>query len=941
MTLLSPFWLFLFVPLLLSLWVWRPPTWFLFGVRLLSILFVLVSLAGLALRLPSKAGTVVVVVDRSLSMPLGSVESQKESIDLIIKERTGDDRVAVISFGQLVAVERAPEVGPFAGFAHQVGGSASNLGEAVEKALSLIPTDTPGRILVLSDGKWTGRDPLPFAATALARDISIDYRVLERPAAGDLAIAKIDAPALVAVGESYLLTAWVQAPEPGEVEFELKRGEDIIASGKRKVVSGLNRFTFRDRATVVGNQAYSLNVKSADGKDDSVPENNTAKLLVGVTGPKPILHVSQAGSASGLAALVKKGGLDIRASRAEDVRWTLEDLSRYSAVVLENTPADKIGHVGLETLAAWVRETGSGLVMTGGKASYAPGGYFKSPIDPILPVSMELRNEHRKLSLAIVVALDRSGSMAVPVPGGKVKMDLANQGTVQVLDLLGPMDEFGCIAVDTAPHIIAPFGKVADKSSTRRKILGIQSMGGGIYIYEALAAASEMILKAKAGTRHIILFADADDSVEALQYKDLMTKLEKAGVTVSVIGLGTERDKDAELLKDIAKRGKGRAFFTNNPNELPRLFAQDTFVVARNTFIDEPVKIKHAPGLATLVDQVMPSPASLGVGGYNLTYLKDSATLGTLTLDEYKAPISAAWRVGAGRVVCYTGEADGVHAGAMAKWDRVGDYHTSLVRWAAGAGNPLRDNMLLTQEIRDGVNRIQLHLDPERKSESFAGIPRVTTLRSLPGEAPRIDKTTLRWTGADTLAVELSLDGSETALSTVEVPGQDAVALPPVCLPYSPEFRPAQADRGLVTLERLGRSTAGFERLALGAIWKDLPRRERVIPISRWLLLAAVLLWLIEVLERRTALLANLMRRKARDTGSDDDEEEDARRRVVTPLSAAAAKAMAGAASLRSATPSTLADTEAAIAPVQLPDEAGGMVQALRKARRRARERTD
>ena len=940
MTLLSPIWLFLAVPLALALWVWRPPTRLLLGVRLASLLLVLLSLAGLALRLPSKAGTVVIVVDRSLSMPAGSVEMQKESIDLIIKEMGGNDRVAVVSFGERVAVERAPEVGPFAGFAHQVGGSASSLGEAVDKALEIIPTGTPGRILILSDGKWTGRDPVPFAATALARDIGIDYRVLERPAAGDLAIAKIDAPAAVSVGESYLLTAWVQAPEPGEVAFELKRGEAVIASGKRNVVSGLNRFTFRDRAAVVGNQGYSLNVVAADTKGtDPVPENNTARLLVGVTGPKPTLLVSQAGSSSGLGSLLKKGGLDIRASRAEDVRWTLEELSRYGAVILENTPADKIGHVGMETLAAWVRETGAGLVMTGGKASYAPGGYFKSPLDPLLPVSMELRNEHRKLSLAIVVALDRSGSMAVPVAGGKVKMDLANQGTAQVLDLLGPMDEFGCIAVDTEPHIIANLGKVSDKSSTRRKILNIKSMGGGIYIDEALMAASKMLIKATAGTRHIILFADANDAEQPGKYKDLLAETDKAGITVSVIGLGTERDKDADLLKDIAKRGKGRIFFSDNPNELPRLFAQDTFVVARNTFIDEPVKIKHAPGLATLVDQVMPSPASLGVGGYNLTYLKPGATLGSLTLDEYKAPISAAWRVGAGRVVCYTGEADGTHAGTIAKWDRVGDYHTSLVRWAAGAGNPLRDNMLLTQEIRDGVNRIQLHLDPERKSESFAGMPRVTTLRSLPGEAPRIDKTSLRWTGADTLTVELPLDGSETALSTVEVPGQDAAALPPVCLPYSPEFRPARTDRGPATLERLGRATGGVERLALGAIWTDLPRRERVVPIATWLLLAAVVLWLVEVLERRTALLANLFARKVRDTSA--GEEEDVQRRRVTPLSPAAAKAMAGAAPVSPVIESHADETDTTAMPEQMPEEAGGMVQALRRARKKARERTD
>ena len=97
--------------------------------------------------------------------------------------------------------------------------------------------------------------------------------------------------------------------------------------------------------------------------------------------------------------------------------------------------------------------------MTGGRESYGPGGYYKSPLEPILPVSMELRNEHRKLSLAIAVVLDRSGSMAIPAGGGKVKMDLANLGTVAVLDLLGPMDEFGCIAVDTIPHTISPLAQ--------------------------------------------------------------------------------------------------------------------------------------------------------------------------------------------------------------------------------------------------------------------------------------------------------------------------------------------------------------------------------------------------------------------------------------------------------------------------------------------------
>ena len=74
-------------------------------------------------------------------------------------------------------------------------------------------------------------------------------------------------------------------------------------------------------------------------------------------------------------------------------------------------------------------------------------------------------------------------------------MDLANRGTVEVLDLLGPMDEFGCIAIDTIPHVIAPLSPVKDKDPVRGDILKIESMGGGIFIYVALEAAAGMVSK--------------------------------------------------------------------------------------------------------------------------------------------------------------------------------------------------------------------------------------------------------------------------------------------------------------------------------------------------------------------------------------------------------------------------------------------------------------
>jgi hypothetical protein len=207
-------------------------------------------------------------------------------------------------------------------------------------------------------------------------------------------------------------------------------------------------------------------------------------------------------------------------------------------------------------------------------------------------------------------------------------------------------------------------------------------------------------------------------------------------------------------------------------------------------------------------------------------------------------------------VLCYTGEVDGKYTGAIARWKDVGDFYTSLARWTTGPTGTLPDNMVVTQEVKNGVNAVQLHLDPERKEEPFAGLPRVTNLHGLPGRKPEVQKMTMHWTSADTVAVEILLAGHETALATVEIPGQKPVALPPVCLPYSPEFKPVTNEMGLAALEHLGRATGGKERVELAGIWKDLPKHPRLLAIGPWLLIAALVVLLLEVLERRTGLVS-------------------------------------------------------------------------------------
>ena len=853
-------------------------------------------------------------------MPPDNEAKQKEAVDLIQGAMGSDTNLAVVSFGRVAAIEQSPQSGKFAGFVNEVHGDASDLNGALEKAMALIPQGAPGRVLLLSDGRWTGKDPSGIAAQAAARGIALDYRPIQRASTNDIAISHIDAPETANPGESFMLAAWVHAPVSGEISFELLRGNRRLAAGTRKVPSGLSRLIFRDKAAGPGTHQYTVQI--AGTETDPVPENNTAKILVGIEGPRPILHVTTA-SDSGLARLLQVGGLDIKTVSPSAYRWSLDELSGYSAVLVENVLAGEIGLPGMENLAVWVRETGAGFMMTGGKHAYGPGGYFRSPLEPIMPVSMELRQEHRKLSLAIVVAMDRSGSMSMPVGSGRTKMHLANLATAEVFDMLSPMDEFGVVAVDSSPHIIAKLATVENQAHVRSDILHISSQGGGIFVYEALSAAAKMLLNAQAGTRHIILFADAADSERPGRYRELLAECQKANITVSVVGLGTPHDVDAALLRDIARRGNGRCFFTENAEELPRLFAQDTFVVARSTFIEELTTIRTTGGMVSLTGKQyqIPSP----IGGYNLCYIRPDANLAAVTVDEYKAPIVAAWQVGIGRVLCYMGEADGAHTGSIASWEGVGNFFTSLARWTAGDSGNLPGEMLLTQKVRNGINVVELHLDPEREGEIFRELPGVRVLRGVIGETPTIDRTELSWTSADTLAVDIPIHGVETILTTVEVPGVGNISLPPVCLPYSPEFQPTHTESGLATMEQLSKATNGKQRINLGEIWDDLPRQPRLISLQPWLLIAALILLLFETLERRTGLVSMRHGRRLVEAVS---QRIPRRERAVTQVTAPPSE--------EEAAPSIPDEPEKP----EVSADRDGMLNALSQARKRASGRT-
>src|SRR5262245_15892529 len=116
MVFLHPIYLLLAVPLAVSLVAWTFRSRWLFALRILTLILTVLALAGLTVRLPSRAGTVVVVADRSLSMPLDADGQHKEAINVLHDAQGPNDQLAVVTFGRSTALEQAPGVAKFAGF---------------------------------------------------------------------------------------------------------------------------------------------------------------------------------------------------------------------------------------------------------------------------------------------------------------------------------------------------------------------------------------------------------------------------------------------------------------------------------------------------------------------------------------------------------------------------------------------------------------------------------------------------------------------------------------------------------------------------------------------------------------------------------------------------------------------------------------------------------
>ena len=831
MTFTSPEYFLLLPALALAGWFWR-------GLKLhsplraLILLLAVVALTEPHIRKQRNSLDLYVLLDRSDSTEDLIDKGLPEWQRLLEKSKPSrNDTLHFINYAAEVA-ELGADGSSFTG-----SRKLTRSGLALSSIAAQVDENRPSRVLMFTDGFST--EPLHEAAAQMrARGVPLDFRLIRDEKENDYRLSRLNFPERVQVGEPFLISITVRGASDATFPLILRRNGQTLSESSVTLANGLATVEFTDRIPRAGGYEYQAEIRP---ENDAHPGNNKATRWIEITGgPRLILATRYQDDplAKALSAL------DFTVETVtEPGELKPGMLSGARAVVLNNVPAYEVPTDFLKSLDFFVREQGGGLMMAGGDRSFGSGGYFQSPIDALLPISMELKSEHRKLAVALAIVMDRSGSMAVGVAGGKTKMDLANSGAADAINLLGPMDQVAVFAVDSEPTTVVPLTRIGDKKNElTARVLKVKSSGGGIYVYEGLKAGWEALKKSPAGTRHLILFSDAQDSEQPADYKKLIQTMTDNGCTISVIGLGRDTDVDAELLKDIAKRGNGRAFFSDQPMDIPKIFAQETVTIARSAFIKDPVGTQATGRWA----EISPKPLDWmkQVDGYNLSYAREDATVSLLSTDEYLAPLVAHARRGLGRSAAVSFPLGGEFSESVRTWDGYGDFLQTIGRFLMGSETP--PGIALRHRLDGTRLTLDLLYDPETWSQKLASMPpKVRLLDDTEGTTLEIPWRRIA-PGHFTLTRDLNEGG--VIRGAVQV-AEHALPFGPLSVGSSVEW--AFETERLTELRAVSNQTGGRELLDLSKAWLRPPFIAET-PLNLPLGIVLVILIIADALMTRT-----------------------------------------------------------------------------------------
>jgi uncharacterized membrane protein/uncharacterized protein YegL len=789
--------------------------------RCLVTLLVIFALAEARWRGQSREEHVFLMVDRSRS--IGNLGLEK-ALAFAKDAKIPESRMQWIDFAGQPRLHETQAALEKSGIA-QLNPDETRIDAAIALAAASFPPGRVKTIVLFTDGNSTGGK---VASGDLAKqDIRVHAVETAPPDVAETLVREVHVPASVRAEEPVRIEAIVQTSRAGAANLDLFRNGIRVATRPVTLRKGPNTVLFDDRAGDDKVLHYEVGVRATL---DTIADNNqTGAAALSQGAAKVLLITDRPESSRYLEWALRQEGIQLSTRPEQGAPSAMTDLQNFDAVIIDNVPASSLSREQMEIFRTYVRDFGGGLVMLGGDQAFGLGGYYRTAVEDVLPVQCDFQKEEENPSLALVLVIDRSGSMS----GDKI--ELAKAAAKASSDLLSPRDYISIIAFDHEIYPLTGLISANNPGGVASKIASITAEGG-TNMAPGMEEALRQLTSNNAKLKHVIVLTDGVSTPGP--FYELATQMAANNITCSTVAIG---DADNDLLSQIARWGNGRYYEATDPNTVPQIFTKETMTASKSAIQEFPFLAKPVRAVDFL--EGVPWSDSPFLLGYVRTKAKPTSE--TWLLTERGDPLLTTWRFGLGISVAFTSDARNRWALEWLRWPGFGKFWAQLLRRVS------RPEALGMSEVELESHGDSVEITVDAIDEQGAGMATATAKISMPDgkalELPLEKTLPGRWSATLSTPVRGLYSGQIRVTR-----GDEAVAsnMFTHLRGYSDEFLLDPPNRPF--LEELTKATGGMLMPDPAKVFLSKDRTAPVeIELWPWLALAALLLFVGDVAVRR------------------------------------------------------------------------------------------
>lgn len=810
-------------------------------VRLLLLGVFIVLLAEPRAVRKDDALSVVFVLDQSQSMRPEALEASVKYITKLAQEKPEKDEVGLVTFGRGAVVEMPPsQAFPFEGLAVQVDRDGTSLEQALSLGAAVLPEEHAGRIVLISDGVETDGNVELMLDELKSRNVAVDVLPVAYDYEKEVLVERLELPRVVRLGESYEAVATVWAAHAGKARLVLQENGQPVFEQEVSFTQGKNRFAIPIYLRDPGYYEYTATLEPPRG-EDSWAANNKAVSYLFLRGEGRVLVVTNPeGNPADHQPFVRaleESERRVQVMTPFEVPSDPLALMPFDAIVFANVPADQFAITQMHAIQRAVADHGMGFLMLGGGDSYGPGGWHRTPVEEVLPVTMDAtqRKILPKSALAIVLH-------TCEFANGNT---WAKEITKAAIKVLGAEDEVGVLVFDFAGRYswLFPLTPAGDYARIAPLINNAQ-IGDMPDFASTMQMGLAGLQASDAMTKHMIIISDGDPQPPSPQ---LLAQYVASQISVSTVAV-FPHGNSTQVMQQIAATTGGRFYFPQDPKTLPQIFIKEAKTLRRSMIQNKT--------FTPAVD--FPSPILKGIDampalhGYVITTPKArSETVLSVPDAEEPEPVLATWRHGLGKTAAFTSDLSPNWGKDWLTWERYRAFVQQLMIEVSRVAEP---SNLRLQTFAAGSQGVVVVEDYAEEAGFLNITARVDGPREDPVDVP------LQQVGPRRYEARFPLDGEGryqvTAIASgagAEEEAREERAHGGLMVAYSQEFLRLRSNP--LVMERVAERTGGRvltgEEKGTDVFVEDRPETQRSLPVFDWFLVALACLVPLDVAMRR------------------------------------------------------------------------------------------